>query len=281
MQNLKLNLLDNGIDFILNGIDELFAEGILQKDYPDYIDPEDLPLKSYKYGTLHLFSGFLLLLKERLVRHSGQLIFTKKSKTINFDQAIERLKDEVSFTFSADEMKVIKTIQEFRNTFEHYEVSADQYQLWSTVYDFLALIDKFLVQELSIRMEASAGAGKLQRKIQQIKSVWERVQQQYQRDWLTAITEKNRVLQESVDQVHSGLKGTYISEKGLAQVFTACPECGEDTLIIHGEFAGICLNEGCNEFHHLTLCFRCGVPIIGWEWEENMCEGCRRWEDEE
>ena len=98
---LKLNLLDNGVDFILKGIDELFDSDHVLREYST---ATDITISSYKYGVLHLFSGFLLLLKERLSRHLSELIFKgkvnevrqkissgKTPNTIDFDEALERL----------------------------------------------------------------------------------------------------------------------------------------------------------------------------------------------
>lgn len=60
--NISLNLLENGMDFIIRGLDELYE---LDDDYEyeQYIFPSSKPQKDYKYGILHLYSGFLLLLK--------------------------------------------------------------------------------------------------------------------------------------------------------------------------------------------------------------------------
>jgi hypothetical protein len=71
---LELSLLENGLDFITRGIDELYVlyDNI---EYQQYIYPISQPQKDYKYGVLHLFSGFLLLLKERLTYHMPELIF--------------------------------------------------------------------------------------------------------------------------------------------------------------------------------------------------------------
>jgi hypothetical protein len=72
---LELNFLDNGIDFILKGIDELFDEAHVLREYST---AKDITLSGYKYGLIHLFSGFLLLLKEQLSRHAPELIFKGK-----------------------------------------------------------------------------------------------------------------------------------------------------------------------------------------------------------
>src|SRR5436189_30259 len=62
--HLKLDLLENGIDFIRSGIENHFGQ-----------DESDSSAR--KYAVLHLFSGVLLILKERLRREHPSLIFEK------------------------------------------------------------------------------------------------------------------------------------------------------------------------------------------------------------
>ncbi len=69
---------DDGIDFILKGIDELFDDNLELRGTDVYTTgiATDISAHAYKYGVLHLFSGFLLLLKEKLARHLPALIYT-------------------------------------------------------------------------------------------------------------------------------------------------------------------------------------------------------------
>jgi hypothetical protein len=98
---VELSLLENGLDFILKGIDELFDEEHVIREYST---TTDIDSSRYKYGVIHLFSGFLLLLKERLSRHVPELIFKGKisevkqkiakgrtPNTVDLDEALERL----------------------------------------------------------------------------------------------------------------------------------------------------------------------------------------------
>jgi hypothetical protein len=98
---LELSLLNNGLDFILKGIDELFDDDYVIREYSSAVD---IGTSSYKYGVLNLFSGFLLLLKERLYRHMPELIYKgslkdiktqlnsgKTPNTVDLDEALEKL----------------------------------------------------------------------------------------------------------------------------------------------------------------------------------------------
>ncbi|MEG4344364.1 hypothetical protein QUB70_13875 [Microcoleus sp. A003_D6] len=182
---LELSLLNNGLDFILKGIDELFDDDYVLRDYSTAVD---IGTSSYKYGVLNLFSGFLLLLKERLFRHMPELIYKGSLKdiknklssgkipnTVDLDEALERLEIGPKFAFSEQDVKLIRYVQDVRNKFEHYKISVDnKYELWSNLSKFLELIDNFLVEQLHISIERSPEALKIKEKIHKIDSVWER-----------------------------------------------------------------------------------------------------------
>jgi len=98
---VELSLLNNGLDFILKGIDELFDNNYVMRDFSSAVD---IGTSSYKYGVLNLFSGFLILLKERLFRHIPELIYKGNLKdirnklasgkipnTVDLDEALEKL----------------------------------------------------------------------------------------------------------------------------------------------------------------------------------------------
>src|SRR5262245_54467915 len=78
----NLNLLENGIDFMQSGIETYFPV-----DSPDW--------RAHKYAILHLWSGTLLILKERLRRVDPELVYVRaqrpgevRRKTVDFDQAL-------------------------------------------------------------------------------------------------------------------------------------------------------------------------------------------------
>lgn len=171
---LSLSLLENGLDFIVKGLDELFGENHTLKN----AKATDVEIRNYKYGITNLFSGFLLLLKERLSRHIPELIFAGKLSdvkqklqtgkrvpiTVDLDEALERLEIGPKVTFSQDEIEVIRKIQDFRNQFEHYKVTANKYQLWAEIAKFLDVIEKFLRNELGIEIEKYSKESKLLQK---------------------------------------------------------------------------------------------------------------------
>ncbi|OCQ98712.1 hypothetical protein BCD64_21890 [Nostoc sp. MBR 210] len=288
---LELSLLDNGLDFILKGIDELFDDDYVIREYSSAID---IGMSSYKYGVLNLFSGFLLLLKERLARHLPELIFKgsikdvknklssgKTPNTVDFDEALEKLEIGPKFTFSEEELKLIRDIQNVRNTFEHYKISVNKYQLWTNISKFLHLIDKFLVDELQINIEESPESLELQEKIHKIDSVWRRVEKERRKKLDQKIKDKINEFKVSRDRVIQELEQEYYYSKGADFSFTNCPDCYHETLITRGEFEGICTNPECGSGHPLTECLRCGELTPGYPWEQKFCDYCSDWIDQQ
>jgi hypothetical protein len=288
---LELNLLDNGVDFILKGIDELFDEDHVLREYSS---ATDISMNGYKYGVLHLFSGFLLLLKERLSRHLPELIFKgrvnevkqklsagKTPNTVDLDEALERLEIGPKVMFSEDELKVIRTVQDIRNQFEHYKVSINRYLLWKNISKFLELIDKFLIDELQINIEASPESIDLQQKIQTIDSIRKRVEQQRRKEWNEDVQSRLKIFKRKSNQVIKELELEYRVSKGADFPFTTCPDCYQETLIISGEFEGICTNPDCNSVSPLTECSRCGEVMPGFSWDFGFCESCQEWMDDQ
>ena len=288
---LELSLLNNGLDFILKGIDELFDDDYVMREYSSAVD---IGTSSYKYGVLNLFSGFLLLLKERLYRHMPELIFHgnledirnkvssgKTPNTVNLKEALENLKIGPGFVFSERDKKLIRDVQDMRNKFEHYTISVDKYELWSNLSKFLELIDKFLVEELHISIEKSPEASEIKEKIHKIDSVWQRTQQERRREFDLEIKGKIEEFNTSRDRVMQELKTESYYSKGADLSLANCPDCYGQTIITHGDFEGICTNPECGSGHALTECLRCEELTPGYPWEQKFCDSCLDWIDEQ
>jgi hypothetical protein len=288
---LELNLLDNGIDFILKGIDELFDEYHVLREYSA---ATDINTNGYKYGVIHLFSGFLLLLKERLSHHLPELIYKgklnevkqklasgKTPHTIDLDEALERLEQAPRIVFSKDQLEVIRSIQEIRNKFEHYKVSVNKYQLWKNISKFLELIDGFLVSELQINIETTSEKSELQDKIHTIDSVWKRVDRRRKSEWRNDAEIRASNFQIDREQILKDLEIEDYANKCIGESFAICPECDENTLMTVGEYQGICSNSDCNSISPLRECNRCGELMTGFSQDFAFCDSCIEWIDEQ
>ena len=84
---LEQDLLNNGLDFIRKSLESLALLGRSTNE----------TARAYKYTLLQMFTGTLLILKERLRRENPSLIFQGSPKpgpsapthTVNFDDAIK------------------------------------------------------------------------------------------------------------------------------------------------------------------------------------------------
>ncbi len=288
---LELSLLNNGLDFILKGIDELFDDDYVMREYSSAVD---IGTSSYKYGVLNLFSGFLLLLKERLYRHTPELIFQgnleditnkvssgKTPNTVALKEALKKLKTYPGFVFTEPEEKLIKDVQDMRNKFEHYTISVDKYELWSHLSKFLELIDKFLVEELHINIENSPEALELQEKIHQIDSVWERTQKERRRQFDFEIDGMIEELNTSRDRVMQELRTESYYSNRADELLISCPDCNEQTMIVYEEFKGICTNPECGSGYALTECLKCEELTPGYPWQQKFCDSCSNRIDEQ
>jgi hypothetical protein len=281
---LELNLLDSGVDFILKGIDEIFERNYVLKGYAQ---EEGVILSDYKYGVSHLLSGFLLLLKERLARHSIELIFIDRSpeiqqklfarknlKTIDFEEAIERLGISPQVVFSQDEIAVFRTIQEMRSQFEHYLVSIDRYLFWKNIAKFLEVVDRFLLHELNVGMDSSAKSLELHIKLYALDTVWRRFDRERRQKWYQKLQVQLQKFQQSRYQIIGKLKSEYRSNGNAGAMFTECPHCHQPSLIVYGEFEGICSNSSCGHLSPLKKCNRCGESMPGFSLDFGLCESC-------
>jgi len=289
---VELSLLNNGLDFILKGIDELFDNYYVLRQYSNAVD---IGTSSYKYGVLNLFSGFLLLLKERLFRYKPELIYKGSLKdirnkldsgkipnTVDLDEALEKLEIGPEFVFPEQDVKLIRYVQDVRNKFEHYKISVNKYELWSNLSKFLELIDKFLVEELHISIEKSPEALEIKEKIHKIDSVWEITQKERRRQFDRDIKGKIEEFKKSRDRVMRELEIESYDSKGADFLLTNCPDCNERTTLAYGEFKGICTNPECGSGHGLTECAKCGELTPGYPWEPKFfCGYCLDWISEQ
>lgn len=295
LDNISLNLLENGLDFIIRGLDELYVYDSEER----FIIPVSKPQKDYKYGILHLFAGFLLLLKEKLSRDTPILIYSdfpenieklnqqlnqgNRPSTVDLKEALRRLKEldniENRVNFTDADISVIKEIQKYRNTFEHYKIeSVETLELKNLLISFIDLIDRFLNEHLQINITSLDLSPEIGLKIQSIKSIYDRMVKESEiaikvrgkekvkefkkvrRSVLRNLQEKNEIYFNDTNEDYN--------------IFHTCPKCHEETLIFEGEFAGVCTNKKCYEYTPLTNCDKCGAITIGYDWEETWCEYC-------
>ncbi|MEG4625652.1 hypothetical protein Q5691_15360 [Microcoleus sp. w1-18aA5] len=282
IENITLSLLENALDFIIRGLDELYDNSEYEERF---ITPISQPQKDYKYGILHLYAGFILLLKEKLYRDTPSLIYTNGEKTVNYKQATERLKNldnmENQVVFNERDKSIIKDIQDYRNVFEHYKIdNVDTLKLKEVIIDFIDVINRFLNQHLEINITSPPLniTHEMRVKILSIKPIYDRMIEDSKREIQALGEEKVKNFKKVRLRVLRDIKKAneiYVYETGDDHdIFGNCPKCNEKELIFEGEFAGVCTNKRCYEYTSLTHCDKCGAITIGYDWEETWCEYC-------
>jgi hypothetical protein len=120
---IELNLLDNGLDFIIEGIKP--THRIWEKDNPE---------NNWKYSILNTFSGIQLILKDRLKKEHWSLIFEDVTNA-NEEKLIEGDFNSVNYNGLIKRLKGISNIKindtpfnnlrKLRNKFEHFEIKVE------------------------------------------------------------------------------------------------------------------------------------------------------------
>ncbi|MCX0393747.1 hypothetical protein G6Y98_02165 [Clostridium perfringens] len=117
--DIKINLLENGLDFILS------ATKYIIKNDDKY---------SIKYAILHLSSGVELIFKSVLLSKDWTQLFQKVSdaceekffngdfQSVNSKTCQDRLESICGIKFSEDEKKTLKILRQKRNKLEHFSI---------------------------------------------------------------------------------------------------------------------------------------------------------------
>jgi ribosomal protein S27E len=205
-KNIKLTLLDNGIDYIYAAVKPMLKKTSQSKD-------------SWKYSVLHLYSGIQLLLKERLKQEHWSLIFQKTEEanpeklvsgdfvSVYHDVLIKRLKNIIpNFNFNDEP---IKKLQSLRNKIEHFEVNIALSECQYTVALALDEIIKFWESDLKINSTV-----KQQQKFQKIKSI---------------ATEFKAYRKQRLDKFKKEIDSIETSESGLRVL---CPDCSSLSFVV-------------------------------------------------
>jgi hypothetical protein len=242
-RELRQSLLENGLDFIREGIESVFG---------NYSPPP----RAYKFGLLHIFSGTLLVLKERLRRANPDRIFltlkdgSLSTKTVNFTQVVDRLKSDAGVEFSAEEKTLLERVQQQRNAIEHHETTLELREARKLVESLAEFLESFLRQELKeALLEGLSGAAA--HELSELAKISEHLHRvQYEEWWARAKKFKR------------------ISKKRLAEVADydplnddeplECDACGSYAVVQIEDDIAICTEWDCRGLHRLQSCNRCG-----------------------
>lgn len=133
------SLTSNGLDFLESAITHLTDE----------------KNGKLKYAVLHLFSGTLLILKERIKQEHWSLLFQKVDNAslakyqsgdfegINYERVIYILKEIVQIELNKEDLATLNEVRKIRNKIEHFEYSITAKQLRPLAGRVLSFIIRF------------------------------------------------------------------------------------------------------------------------------------------
>lgn len=230
-------LLENGLDFILSAV-EYAARGT----------PRDL-----KYAIMHLVDGMELLVKARLEREHWSLLFSQVDKasqvrlksgdfkSVDFEQACERLKSICGVELDASRRKYLDDLRKRRNVARHYKIELDVYQVRSLLAQCLNVYRDFCEREFPDLADGSKSK-------ELLSSIW---------DYLV---ENDEFVSTRLRVIAPDLEGHQTWK---------CPACWQDAVLV-GDEGGICqfcnvspdareLAEQNNLGMDLGDCYGCGM----------------------
>lgn len=145
---VRFDLLENGLDFILEALDAINIKSNNKK---------------LKYGLIHLCSGVELIFKEILRNKDWTLLFqelkhaneehlrTGNFESVRFRTSISRLESKCSVKFSDEERDIIFDLRKKRNKIEHFKVDESVSALRGLSSKVLNIIIHLIDQKIDIK----------------------------------------------------------------------------------------------------------------------------------
>jgi len=258
-EELRQSLLENGLDFIRQGIESVFG---------DYNPPPN----AYKFGLLHIFAGTLLVLKERLRRASPNRIFIElkngalSNKTVNFAQVIDRLKKDAGVQFSPADYTLLERVQQERNAIEHHETALQLREARNLVESLVEFLECFLREELKEALLEQV-SGSAAHELSELSKISEHLHRVQYAEWWSRAKKFRRIGKKRVAE----LKDNYDSLNDDEP--QECDACGLYSVVQLQDDIAVCTEPDCRELHRLMSCNRCGnlavANSIGY------CDNCR------
>lgn len=306
---LKLNLLENALDFIHDAVKQLK-------------DAEVEPLRM-KYAILHLSSGIELLLKERLQREHWSLIledvdnanrdhFDKgESRTVGLKQARKRLEGICEIDFKKH-LKVLDRLGDSRNKLIHFKIEIAIEEAVSILVESWSFILDFEREHLDLTKDEKASAifDQIRQKMvgheeyvkERREEIEDELKQLQKKGW--AIIDCPMCLQDALTidggewecrfcrersswvegmeewlYLHEGWRYLDAKEQMVDPSITECPECEmvalyqfEDWNAHPPDPAWICLHCGTTwSWGRMVECSRCGRPMVSMGEGDSIC----------
>lgn len=261
MEQLRLSLLENGIDFIREGIQTFFMTD----------DPRP---EAHKYAVMHLWSGTLLILKERLRREHPSLVWKDvtevnnvNSQTVNFDELIKRLRKCGRLELEKKHLDLLQQLQRQRNRLEHFDCELKLQETQELIGTTTEFVDAFLKNELETDLRTLLPNTVFER-VCQLKAIAARLREEWRQrasvyDNLPDHTLEELARVEPYDPKHNPDPVELLE----------CPQCQQRSVACATDHSdvGICTDLDCRAVLHLQPCECCGATSVEW----HLCESCQ------
>ena len=310
---LKYTILENGLDFVYDAINNLSIANEKQIE-------EDAKERLIKYALLHLSSGAELIFKSRLLNENWAYVFSDINKakkaafeagdftSVDSDSTILRLENFCGITFTDKDKIFLKNLRKKRNKVEHFEINDNVLAVESYIYKGISILMRFVAEqyefeyfsenEYKILCDIKRIMLKLEKHYTELKLLAEKELKSYDNMVIKCPECEEKFLligdcevkccfcgyQESGaeaanDYIHNVLgidEYSTIKDGGEYPLYT-CPECGDDALVYDCENGmAICFYCGYTErIEKLSFCISCGVLYKKVADEDlGMCPGC-------
>lgn len=259
----ELDLLENGLDFVRSGLEIFFSKKT----------PKPL---AHKYAILHIFSGMLLLLKERLKRVRPSLVFDCEAdagipgaKTTDYHETCRRL-EKHGIVIDPTKRAILDRVRIIRNAIEHYHVELKLKESREVIGEMVSFIHEFCLNELGIFIEDKLSRKALDR-FHDLEEVTGNVTEFMVKDaeyWAEADEKYFRNFEESYAAMPPGelLRHASVGGARLAE----CPRCNENSLLYLE--VGACVNSECRATFQLDTCRYCYATTFK---GTGVCDACR------
>jgi hypothetical protein len=275
---VRLALLENAIDFLRKGVEELHPPSTCGCDWncSEHKWPEP-DHAAAKYAILHVYSGVVLLFKERLRREDPELIYqatpNNPRATVTYHEALKRLR-KIGYEVPATDRAMLDTVRGLRNPFEHFEVDVQKEDGERMVAHLLEYAYNFLADHLGVRLEEHVPFGVWLR-VKELQTVEARIDAEeaaVRAAWWKGMLTKYANIDDAELERIGEPEAYHPRDNPFPKEFHWCPQCLEETVVVieHGTVT-VCTNKDCRDIGPAAYCVSCGELILE---TRDFCEYC-------
>lgn len=305
IHTIELSLVENGLDFIDQGLSELLEYN------------RDQSHRRVKYATLHIHAGIELILKERLRQEHWSLIFAKPEDanlskyqkgdfvSVTMEASLNRLSSICGITLEDVDRIRFNDLRKRRNKLEHFAVQDTVPAVISTITKALSALMDFVRDEFE-EDDLTSDEKEMMENIQAKLIGLEAYAEQRMKDLEKPLADSGCLVitcpncEQEAAIVQEGVKCLFCSYKqedpeeaaeeylsnvlnlshyelvkdGESWPLEKCPDCDTMAFVAYGD-RQFCCNCGCSyNAEDLTACSHCGSLYKEEHWDLSVCRDC-------